>query len=292
MSVLLDDIPDQWGPKLELPGGAATRTRTGPNEIFLRPPVHLALMLLTPQPGRQISLNSDSRMTGLAPSGALEIIPTGSDFSARWSVQKENVLVALDPQRFSTLAGLEFGRTDFELHPPRLGTLDARAFPLAQMLKEELERGESANRLCVDALLTLFSVHLLRHYSTLAKRGGSRPKGGLAPFTWRRVNDYIHSYIADDITIEQLASVARLSPSHFLRAFRQTCGQPPHQYILTVRTALAERLVTTTTLPLGEIARSAGFSSHSHMTAVMRRLRGATPTQLRRDALGKNGKDL
>ena len=113
MAVLLGDIPDHWGPKYESGGVAATRTRVGPNEIFLRPLSHMALVLFTPQPGRLVSLNSDRRVAGLAPAGALEIIPTGSDFSARWLVDKENLLVALEPRHLARLAGLEFGRTDF-----------------------------------------------------------------------------------------------------------------------------------------------------------------------------------
>ncbi|OVZ57412.1 hypothetical protein CDO44_18630 [Pigmentiphaga sp. NML080357] len=289
MTVLLGDIPDPWGPKLELPGAAATRTRIGPNEILLHPTAHLALLLLTPQPGRQIRLNSDRRIAGLAPAGALELIPTGSEFSARWLVDKENLLIALDHGRLAALAGAEFGRTDFELHPPLLGTVDAKMLPLARMLKEELEQGDRANRLCVDALLTLFATHLLRHYSSLGKPGSLRRTGGMAPGAWRRVNDYIRAHLADDISIEQLARVAGLSPSHFLRAFRQTSGQPPHRFILDARVAVAERLVVTTTLPLGEIAKSTGFSSHSHMTAAMRRLRATTPTEMRREARGKKG---
>ncbi|MFW7346240.1 MULTISPECIES: AraC family transcriptional regulator [unclassified Pigmentiphaga] len=289
MAVLLGDIPDHWGPKYESGGVAATRTRVGPNEIFLRPLSHMALVLFTPQPGRLVSLNSDRRVAGLAPAGALEIIPTGSDFSARWLVDKENLLVALEPRHLARLAGLEFGRTDFELHPPPLGTVDARMMPLAKMLKAELERGEASNPLCLDALSTLFATSLLRHHSSLAGRGRARPAGGMAPAAWRRVHDHIQAHVAEDMSVEVLARVAGLSPSHFLRAFRQMTGQPPHQYLLRLRLERAERLVTTTSLSLAEIARSAGFSSHSHMTAVMRRLRAVTPKELRREARGRKG---
>lgn len=72
------------------------------------------------------------------------------------------------------------------------------------------------------------------------------------------------------------------SPSHFLRAFRATCGLPPHRYVITRRIARAESLLLTTDLPLAAVAEQAGFANNSHLTTMMRRLRGYTPTGLRR----------
>jgi AraC family transcriptional regulator len=68
-SKLLRSIPDEWGPKFEACSGAVTRTLTGPNSIKFNAPSHMALVMLTPQPGREVSLNSDRRSQFLAPQG-------------------------------------------------------------------------------------------------------------------------------------------------------------------------------------------------------------------------------
>jgi AraC family transcriptional regulator len=278
---LLESIPNEWGAKFDTESGAATRTLTGPNEISFRAASHMALVLFTPQPGREVGLNSDRRIVTSAPVGSLEIVPAGADLFARWAVEKENLLVALDPRRLVRLAGMEFQKEDFELRPPAPGSVDQKGLLLANMIREEVQRGSAANEPCIDALITLFGTHLLRTYSNLGDRPRPRFSGGLPPKRWQDVQDYIRANLEGDLSVRRLAEIADLSPSHFLRAFRQTAGQPPHQYVLTQRLAAAERLVRDTDVPLAAVARSAGFSSNSHMTAAMRRLRGVTPTVLR-----------
>lgn len=281
-SRLLKNIPDEWGPKHEIQSGAVTHTRTGPNEIGFRAPSHMALVLLTPQPDREWALNSDRKSVFLAPVGTVEIVPANAELFARWRTAKENLLFALAPDKLSTLSGLEFDTDDFEFRPPAAGSVDQRALLLANMIREELQTGEPANHLYFDSLIAVFATYLLRNYSTLQDRSARASRGGLAPKAWRDVENYIRAHIAEPLPVERLAQVVGLSPSHFLRAFRQTAGQPPHKFVLATRVELAEQFVTTTDIPLARIASLTGFANHSHMTAAMRQLRSTTPSAMRR----------
>lgn len=282
-SDLLGGIPDEWGPKFERDGAAVTRTHTGPNQIGFVTPVHFALVLFTAQPGRQVALNSDRKQVGLAPAGALEIFPQSSDLFARWDVDKENLLVAFDDDRLRRLAGAEFGDDSFELHPLALGSTDREALVLAKRMRHELERPGLAHAEYLDALATLFGIHLLRNHSTLQTRPLRQFHGGLSPAAWRRVNDHIHANLSRKLSLDRLAEVAQLSPSHFSRAFQKTTGQSPHQFVIASRLVQARGLITDTDDPLDEIARATGFSSHSHMTSLMSRSWNVTPAELRRD---------
>lgn len=282
VSTLLKSVPDEWGPKFETTSGAVTRTQTGPNSIKFNAPSHMALVMLTPQPGREVALNSDRGSVFLAPVGTMEIIPAGSDLFARWKTTKENVLLALAPEQLSKLAGLEFNRDDFEFRPLATGHVDQKALLLANLIREEFQGGEHVNGLYLDSLLTVFSTYLLRNYSTFQDRPARWNRGGLSAKAWRDVQDYIKANIDEQLSVERLALVAGLSPSHFLRAFKQTAGQAPHQYVLAARIELAERLVVTTDMPLARIASITGFANHSHMTAAMRRHKSTTPSALRR----------
>lgn len=288
MPTLLRFVPNAWGPKFGAESGAVTQTRTGPNEINFVAPANLALIMLTPQPNRELALDSDRKTIGLAPVGSIEVVPAGAELFARWTVDKENLLLAMDPQRLARLAGMEYDSVDFELQPPKIGVVDRKALFLAHMIREEFQRGDAANELCFDGLITIFGTHLLRTYSSLRDRPEQLLSGGLSPRAWRGVSDYINDNLSEPLSIARLAEVANLSPSHFLRAFRRTSGQAPHQYILAQRLAFAERMVKGSDVALADVAKSAGFSSNSHMTATMRRLRGLTPTDLRREARRRN----
>ncbi|WP_447410686.1 helix-turn-helix transcriptional regulator, partial [Clostridium perfringens] len=82
---------------------------------------------------------------------------------------------------------------------------------------------------------------------------------------------------------ERLASITQLSPSHFLRAFKQTTGQTPYQYVIAARLAYARNLIINTDTTLGLIAKAAGFSSNSHMSATMQRIWNTTPSEIRKE---------
>jgi AraC family transcriptional regulator len=284
---LLNSIPDEWGPKFETSSGAVTHTLTGPNSIRFNAPSHMALVMLTPQPGREVALNSDGRSRFLAPVGTVEIVPYNAEVFARWKVPKENLLLALAPEQLSKLAGLEFERDDFVFRPPPAGHVDEKALLLAQLIREEFRAGEPTNHLYMDSLLTVFSTYLLRNYSTLQDYPESRHQGGLSPKAWRDVQDYIRANIGEPLSVERLALLAGLSPSHFMRAFKQTVGQSPHQYIVATRLELAEHLVITTNLPLSSVASITGFVNHSHLTASMRRHKFTTPSALRRTRIAR-----
>jgi AraC family transcriptional regulator len=148
------------------------------------------------------------------------------------------------------------------------------------MLREEFQSGEAAmSELYLDSLASLLSVHLLRHYSNLsAPREVAPPRrGGLSPRVRRAVLEYMEANLGRGLTLAEIAAVAGLAPNYFLRAFRQEIGITPHQHLLALRVAAAERMLVSSELDLAEIAYAAGFSSQSHMTTAFGKLRGRTP---------------
>jgi AraC family transcriptional regulator len=64
--------------------------------------------------------------------------------------------------------------------------------------------------------------------------------------------------------------------------FTKTFGQSPHQYLLNLRLASAERLLVESDLPIPEIAYASGFASQSHLTESMRKNKQTTPAKIRR----------
>ena len=54
----------------------------------------------------------------------------------------------------------------------------------------------------------------------------TRVRGGLAAWQQRVVTDYVEEHLAEQIPLATLAGLARLSPYHFSRAFKQSFGVP------------------------------------------------------------------
>ena len=92
---------------------------------------------------------------------------------------------------------------------------------------------------------------------------------------------YIDDHIADAITVERLAGIARMPTRQFSTAFREATALPVYQYVLRRRVEYARDLLTSTDLGLSDVAQKSGFSHQAHMNRVVRRLLGRTPAQIR-----------
>ena len=59
--------------------------------------------------------------------------------------------------------------------------------------------------------------------------------GALSRRKLRAVIEYIMENPEGSPRLEQLAVVARLSPSHFVRQFKAATGLAPHQYVIALK---------------------------------------------------------
>jgi AraC-like DNA-binding protein len=124
-------------------------------------------------------------------------------------------------------------------------------------------------------------VHSRPRISTLGQLQPPGPlvpsRGGLPPVITQRICEYIESHLDEKIGLELLATMAGHSIPHFVRAFHQSVGMPPHGYLLSRRLERAERMLRETELPLSEIAATTGFSDQSHLARHFRRRTGMSP---------------
>jgi AraC-like DNA-binding protein len=146
----------------------------------------------------------------------------------------------------------------------------------------------SAVRSALDDERGTAEESLRRAAEILHEMGNAEPatkdeiRGGLAPWQVRKVMSHVDAHLNRPIRNEDLATIARLNPCHFGRVFRNSFGEPPHEYVIRRRIERAQGLMLSTDAPLSEIALDCGLADQSHLSRLFRRIVGETPRSWRR----------
>jgi AraC family transcriptional regulator len=132
----------------------------------------------------------------------------------------------------------------------------------------------------VAALTQLFAAQLVEKYTNVAVQTPAH-RGGLPIRQLRKVEDYVATHLAEEISIEQLAGLVELSSSHFAHVFKESTGMTPLQFITRQRITRAQQLIRETSRSLIQVGLEVGYTSPSHFAQVFRRVVGVTPTEFR-----------
>lgn len=140
--------------------------------------------------------------------------------------------------------------------------------------------------LYAETLGLLAAIELQRLQSRGLPESVRNRTGGLSAGQEKLVREFIEDRLGEEIRLDDLAGVARLSRFHFARAFKATLGEPPHRYVMKRRIERAKDLLVRTSLPVSEIAAATGFRSASQFNRAFRELVGVTPSICRRTTVG------
>jgi len=99
-----------------------------------------------------------------------------------------------------------------------------------------------------------------------------------------RARDAIDRAYAHPLDIEELARVASVSESHFIRTFRATFGETPHRYLQRRRVERAMFKLRETDRSVTDICLDVGFSSLGTFSRTFRDIVGEAPTDYRKRA--------
>lgn len=94
----------------------------------------------------------------------------------------------------------------------------------------------------------------------------------------------MHIHLHEVLTLEDLASVACLSPSHFTRVFCRLIDIPPGEFLSALRFQAARHLLLTTSLSVTDICFEVGYTSTGSFTSRFTHLVGLSPRLLRQRA--------
>jgi AraC family transcriptional regulator len=154
---------------------------------------------------------------------------------------------------------------------------------IGQSLVDEIREPSAAGHVLADSLAISLVARLVQTYSSDWSRG-TNPAAVRARLDERRVRrviDFMTANIDQDISIDDLAAVACLSPFHFIRMFQKAVGKTPSRYLSGLRLERAKTLLVLGKAPLVDIALSCCFSSQSNFTRAFHRATGMTPNDYR-----------
>ncbi|MFD6426233.1 helix-turn-helix domain-containing protein [Streptomyces sp. NPDC060198] len=182
----------------------------------------------------------------------------------------------------------------------------ARRFPLARVEPDVLyvDEGQvitsAGTAAGVDACL-----HLVRQEygqdvaNTIARRMVVPPHrdGGQAQYVKRplprtrcdTVGDtlaWMENHLDQEMTVDQLAALAHMSPRTYARRFQQETGTTPYRWLLRQRVLLAQHLLEASDETMEAIAGQTGFGNAAALRHQFVRSLGTTPNAYRRTFRG------
>ena len=192
------------------------------------------------------------------------------------------VRVYLPRRRMIAVAESMARRSDIKLRLPDPGFDDYIITNLLNIVNFAFENPERSSQLLVDEVSILLMSHLIHNYSDTSPV--ARCRGGLASWQERIAKEILFARIGDPPTADELGQACGVSARHFIRAFRQSTGRTPHQWLMQERALKAQNLLEHSGRTLAEISAICGYANQSHFCRVFLRYFGKSPSTARRQA--------
>jgi AraC-like DNA-binding protein len=147
---------------------------------------------------------------------------------------------------------------------------------LAQRLYHEFRQGDGLALVSLEGILLEMLAEGARH--TGADRVAVIPR-------WLHIaREYLEANFLRQVSLAEIAAAAGVHRVHLSREFRRYFSTTVGEFLRRKRIEHACQLVSSTQIPLAEIAMTCGFSDQSHFSATFRRQIGLTPAKYRQTA--------
>lgn len=166
--------------------------------------------------------------------------------------------------------------------PPQLLFEDSTIRTTVEKIRAVVEDPSFGDALYCETLSLMLIMELYRRQNS-GNAGFAPQRGGLTPRQIRVVTDFMESNLACEISLTDFANLLELSRFHVVRAFKQSTGWTPYQYLLRRRVMRAKEMLGETELPVREIAATTGFHGPTQLNRAFRKVFGTTPGQFRRN---------
>lgn len=177
------------------------------------------------------------------------------------------------PEQFETISR-ELGNSGYGTpYFPEAVVHDPELASQFRLVFDTLEKSD--NRLLRETLVYASLVKLM------ARHGKTPPKPvemSKAQQQLTLVKTFLDDFPQADVSLEELAKLAGISPFHLVRAFQKQFGFPPHAYQIQARLRYARTLLKAGH-SISDTAQECGFHDQSHLHRHFKKAMGITPKQ-------------
>lgn len=228
---------------------------------------------------RQINHFAGEQYDGSSSPLSFLLLPAFTPAFFAWNKTDESILFTIEP---STLARVAIENdwlnpSQVELKPI-IYNLDSKIEFFARSFYEEITQNAVGTKLYTESLTNLFLIHLLRNYCAFTPKL-RQERGRLSPYKLQQAINYIEDNLAEDISLQAIATEVNMSRYYFCRLFKKSTGITPYQYLIESRIERAKELLSRKhqSISIMDVALQVGFSNQSHFTKHFKRLVGVTP---------------
>jgi AraC family transcriptional regulator len=159
----------------------------------------------------------------------------------------------------------------------------------AAHFRRELEAKSYEGALYGESMAVAFASHLLEHHGRGFNGRPLAPKGRLSGAQIRATLELMHGCLGDDLSLDDLARAAHLSPFHFARAWKNSLGASPYASLLRLRIERAKRWLAVPAPPdikldITRVAMECGFADAAHFSNAFKRAVGVSPREFARQS--------
>lgn len=132
----------------------------------------------------------------------------------------------------------------------------------------------------IRACLLLLLSQLLRHSSADMKTASHDKFRRFIP-----VLNYVQSNHSQKISVGKMASMVKMAPESFSRAFSKCFNTSPAEYVRRKKINLARIFLEDSDRKLGDIAEELGFTDAFHLSKTFKKFTGESPSEFRKSRL-------
>ena len=208
------------------------------------------------------------------------VTPAGVESGWRWHAKSRCIIITLDPVKFEKFAQTELG----------ILLSNQQLKDLPQFLDEDITQSgiqllealqcNLGSQVMFESFARIFLTKLISKYGLQAEE--YEFSKSFTARHYKQVLDYIAINYGQNILLEDMATQAGLSPSHFSRLFKQTIGHSPYQFLVAYRIEQAKKMLDNPNQLMVDVALSCGFSDQAHFSRVFKKIEGLTPKEYRK----------
>jgi len=149
-------------------------------------------------------------------------------------------------------------------------------------MKEEYVKKLPGYKMALKARLYDFMVLLIREIPMMDYSTSEKTNQLISIERLGRVHEYVEQNYMRDITIQEVADVAKYSTFYFTRYFKNATGMTFGRFLSSFRVKVAEKYLLEEDLTVTDIAFKCGFNSIKTFNRVFKIIKGCTPTEIRK----------